>query len=170
MILKWIGAVCIITACLGFGLMIVTFHRREVEALKNLIFALEYMKCELQFRMPCLPDLCRRTADRCNGNLRKVFINLSCELENQIAPDVKHCMDSVLTRSKDVPNETKKCLSILGDNLGRFDLQGQLKGLESVQRECTEKLKKIVGNSDVRLRSYQTLGLCGGVALIILLM
>ena len=170
MIIKWIGALCIIIACLGFGLMLAALHRREVKTLKNLISALDFMECELQFRMPSLSELCSRTAECCQENLRRVFTDLSSELENQIAPDVKHCMESVLSKSKDIPVETQKCLSILGENLGKFNLQGQLKGLESVQAECKERLRKLVGNYDMRLRSYQTLGLCGGVALIILLM
>ncbi len=168
--IKWIGAALIITACVGFGLMIAGFHRREVAYLKKLISALNFMECELQFRMPPLPELCRRTAEECDGNLQKVFLSLSYELEDQIAPDVKHCMKSVLARTKDIPIETKNCLSLLGESLGRFDLQGQLKTLETVRKECKDRLNKLLGNADVRMRSYQTLGICAGAALIILLM
>lgn len=169
MIMKWLGAALILAACGSFGLMIAANHKNEVKTLKKLISALDYMECELQFRMCALPDLCRQTAGETEGVLRKVFSLLANELEDQISPDVRHCMQSVLANTKDVPGQTLACLRLLGDSLGRFDLQGQLKGLETVRQECRVKLNKLMGNADVRIRSYQTLGLCAGAALVILL-
>ena len=56
----------------------------------------------------------------------------------------------------------------MGSSLGRFDLEGQLQGLESVRIYCREQLDELSKDRDVRLRSYQTLGLCAGAALAIL--
>lgn len=170
MMIKWIGAIFIIVSCIGFGIMMSGFHRKEVAGLKKLISALNFMECELQYRMPALPELLRRTAEECDGNLKNVFHNLSVELDQQVSPNVKHCMNSVLDRTKDIPPEAKACLFLLGENLGQFDLQGQMKSLENVRKECKERLSKLLGNADVRLRSYKTLGVCAGAALIILLM
>ena len=169
MIIKWIGAALILVSCGSFGVIIAANHKNEVNTLKKLISALDYMECELQFRMYALPDLCRQTAGETEGILRRVFAMLANELEDQISPDVRHCMQSVLAKVKDVPVHTLVCLHLLGDSLGRFDLQGQLKGLEAVRQECRLKLNKLMGNSEVRIRSYQTLGLCAGAALVILL-
>lgn len=169
MILKIIGAICIVLSSFGFGMMTIALHKKEVRYLKNLIFALQFMQCELQYRMPSLPELCRRTAAECEGGLQKVFLKLTDELEDQISPDVHICMNAVLSHTKDLPAQTSQCLALLGENLGRFDLQGQILSLESVQNECRERMNKLTGNADVRLRSYQTLGLCCGAALVILL-
>ena len=54
------------------------------------------------------------------------------------------------------------------DQIGRFDLEGQLQGLESVRVYCRDQLDNLAKDRDVRLRSYQTLGLCAGAALAIL--
>lgn len=169
MILKLVGAICIAIACVGACITIVAYHRREVATLKSIIFALEFMLSELEYRMPPLSDLCRKTAYQCDKNLQKVFLNLSNELENQISPDAKHCMDSVLSKTSHISEDSKYCLFLLGESLGRFDLQGQLRALESVKKECTEKLNRILDHGDVRIRSWKTLGLCTGAALIILL-
>ena len=59
-------------------------------------------------------------------------------------------------------------LSELGESLGRFDLPGQLKGLEAVRRKCLMELEALGRNRTERLRCYQTLGLCAGAALVIL--
>ena len=170
MMLKLLGACLIVLGCGGFGVMIAASYKKEFTTLKKLIGALDFMECELQYRMSALPDLCRQTAAECDGLLRHIFSALAIELEDQISPDAQHCMESVLARTKDVPSQTAECLLRLGSCLGRFDLQGQLKGLEAARQECRTKLNKLTGNADVRMRSYQTLGLCAGAALVILLM
>lgn len=169
MILRWIGAVMIIIASAGFALLIAMFHKKEVTAVKNLIAALDYMECELQYRMYPLPQLCRMTAEECSGVLKNVFSSLANQLEDQISPDVRYCMRSVLSEQPNIPGQALECLYLLGDSLGRFDLQGQLKGLDTVRQECRQRLTKLNAGADVRLRSYQMLGICGGAALIILL-
>ncbi len=169
MIVKLLGSVLIITASVGFGIMHTLLHKKEILTMKELLSALDYMECELQYRMYALPDLCRLTAAECTGVLRSVFSALANELEDQISPDVRCCMQSVLSHQKNIPSQTLNCLQSLGDSLGRFDLPGQLKGLDNVRQECREKLNRIMGNAEVRLRSYQTLGICAGAALVILL-
>ena len=129
--LKWIGAICIVVAASGFGMMLALYHKKEVKTLKNLITALDFMECELQFRMCALPELCRRTAAESDGVVQNVFLALSNELEDQISPDVRKCMYSAIGKVKDIPEQTGQCLELLGDSLGRFDLEGQLKSLEN---------------------------------------
>jgi hypothetical protein len=52
--------------------------------------------------------------------------------------------------------------------MGRFDLEGQLNGLEAVRTRCRDWLDELISGREVRLRNYQTLGLCAGAALVIL--
>ena len=58
----------------------------------------------------------------------------------------------------------------LGISLGRFDLPGQLQGIHTARGECQSALDRLCSNRDNRLRSYETLGLCAGAALAILLL
>ena len=170
MIVKIMGAICIVAACGFVGFRMAANHAREERTLRHLICALDYMECELQFRMTPLPELCRQTAGETEGIVRKIFLMLANEMEDQICPDVKSCTDAVLAKLRDIPVHTRQSVSMLGQCLGRFDLQGQLKGLETVRQECRLKLGKLMGNREQRIRSYQTLGICAGAALVILLM
>ena len=45
-----------------------------------------------------------------------------------------------------------------------------LKGLEAVRQKCREDIQLLTEDKAVRMRSYQTLGICAGVALAILFM
>lgn len=165
---KWIGAIFIIVSCGGFGFSLAAAHRREENTLRQLISALDYMECELQYRLTPLPDLCRQAGMDARGNVGQVLRNLSRELENQVAPDVASCMNAALNGTKDLPEKSRQALLLLGRSLGRFDLSGQLKGLEAVRAACRRELEALTNNRDARLRSYQTLGLCAGAALAIL--
>ena len=165
---KWIGAILVIAGCGGLGCSIASKYRQKERQLRQLMDALRYMESELQYRLTPLPELCRYAGKACSGILRDVFLNLSRELNWQTAPDACSCMNAALKRSRDLPPSLRRLLLQLGHTLGRFDLQGQIKGLQSVQASCETELDKLAQNRDIRLRSYQTLGLCAGAALAIL--
>lgn len=165
---KWIGAALIILSCGGFGFSLAVSHKKEENTLRQLISALDFMECELQYRLTPLPDLCRQAGTQLSGMMHDVFLSLADELECQISPDVSSCMRSALSGREELPKHTRSCLMQLGNSLGRFDLAGQIKGLDAVRAECRRTLEDLSANREVRLRSYQTLGLCAGAALAIL--
>ena len=168
MSIKILGAILVIIGCGGFGWKLAAMHRREERMLREFISILDYMACELQYRMTPLPDLCRQAAAECKVQLRTVFMLLARELEDQIQPNVEQCVNAVLMKVKSLPEKTEEGMVLLGRSLGRFDIEGQLRGFESVRQECRRALESLTRNKDVRLRSYQTLGLCAGAALAIL--
>lgn len=168
MMFKWIGAICVLVACGGFGFQIATAQRKEVRMLRQLIHILDFAECELQYRLTPLPDLCRNIAQECTGQLNKLFLRLSDELDEQISPNVSSCMQAAIATIGSAPKHVIDILKLLGSSLGKFDLNGQLRGLQSVRSECNRRLDALSENQDARLRSYKTLGLCAGAALVIL--
>ena len=81
MTMKLIGAGLIIAACGAVGFSMAASHRREEAALRQLIRALDYMGCELQYRLTPLPDLCRQVAEETQGVIGQVIKNLTQELD-----------------------------------------------------------------------------------------
>ena len=166
---KIIGAILVVVACGGFGFRMAAAHRSDMAHLRDLIGVLDYMECELNYRLTPLPRLCRQAAAEHKKTLGNLFTLLADALESQISPDAEHCMYSALAQCSPFPKSTEECLRELGSSLGRFDLEGQLMGLKAVRTTCRRKLEELNSNKDVRLRSYQALGLCTGAALAILL-
>lgn len=165
---KWIGAVFVILGCGGFGFGIAGNYRSRERLLRQLLNILENMEAELQYRLTPLPELSRRAAKESAGVLQDVFLNLARELDWQCEPDAAGCMRAALNHCHDLPPCLRRPLRQLGQTLGRFDLSGQIQGLKSVQDTCRRELSRLEHNREVRLRSYQTLGLCAGAALAIL--
>lgn len=166
--LHWFGALLIITGCTAIGFGMAAAHRREEALLHQLLQALDQMQAELRFRLTPLPELCRKTANSQKNRIGQFFGKLYTELHHQICPEVSSCMHAVLATCADYPDSVRQAFELLGKSLGQFDLEGQLQGLESVKDHCVRELEQLSRNRDVRLRSYQTLGLCAGAALAIL--
>ena len=167
MMWKWIGAVLVVAGCGTVGFTMAWTYRREERLLRSLKGALDFMACELQYRLTPLPDLCRLAGREQKNPVGQVLLRLSGELESQIMPDVEYCMNNSL-RDSELPKRLGEGFRLLGQNLGRFDLEGQLKGMEMVRGYCDRELEAMGKNREERLRSYQTLGLCAGAALAIL--
>lgn len=166
---KWIGAVLIVAGCGGFGFSLSAEHRREEKSLRKLIALLDFMACELQYRMTPLPELCVAAAGETCGPLRQVFSKLAELLEASVSGDVAGAMDDALQSAQPLPEKTRDNLLALGRSMGRFDLTGQLSALESVRTGCRRDLEEFTANRDIRLRNYQTLGICAGAAVAIIL-
>ncbi len=169
MTLKWIGAILIVACCGGFGLGMAVKFRVEEAALLALERAFMMMGSELQFRLTPLPLLCKRVAENSEGVVKRVLCAFSEELEMQIAPDAACCMEVALCRCPSLPPVTEELLREFGNAAGQFDLQGQITDLHRLQNMCIRNVEQMSINRDTRLRSYQTLGLCAGAALAILL-
>lgn len=165
---RWIGACLIILGCGSFGFFLAANHRYQEKLFHQMLCILQFMESELKYRLTPLPELCHQAGLEVSGELKNLFIDLSRELTWKCSPDVKSCMFSSLKRCNDLPANIRRCLTQLGNSLGRYDLDGQLLGIQSVKNICKDELKTLGKDRDSRLRSYQTLGLCAGAAVVIL--
>jgi len=169
MYIKLIGAGLILAGCGGCGIRIAMLHRREVAALHQLVQVLDGMVCELEYRLTPLPELCRLGSEYATGTVQRFFISLADAMDAQLSPDVRLCTATVLNQTKAMPLQTAMELENLGQTLGRYDLQGQINALRQCKQSCLNRLKGLEHQQTQRLRSYQTLGFCAGLALAILL-
>ena len=166
--LRLIGALLVFSACTVLGWKAAASHRYEEQTLRQLLTMLDYMQSELHYHMTPLPELCRQASAEVKGALSTVFLNLAQEMDNQITPDVYSCMTAAVAKTERIPQITEHELEQLGQTLGRFDLDGQIKGLEAIKQECLGKLEGLCDGKDLRRRGYKTLALCAGAALVIL--
>lgn len=166
---KIIGAVLVIACCGSYGMLLANGQRKEVVMLHQLIRAISTMVSELEYRLTPLPELCRIAGDSATMPLQRTFHEIADALSDQVFPDVRKVFATVLQRNKALPKHTSEHLLLLGQTLGKFDLPGQLRGLELCKQEILHKLNEMERNQQQRLRSYQTLGFCAGAALAILL-
>ena len=68
--IKILGALLIMIGCGSVGFKMAAGYIREERCLKQIISTLDYMECELQYRLMALPELCMRAAENCGGKLK----------------------------------------------------------------------------------------------------
>ena len=152
------------------GLRIAWGYRQEEKMLRMLQVALETVACQLRYRMTALPELCALAADVCTGALQHFFETLAKQLSLCLEADAERCVTLALEATADLPASMERNLRLLGSNLGRFDAQGQLSGLQSVLELVQRDLYGMQATLHQRLRACRTLGFCAGAALAILLL
>lgn len=74
-----------------------------------------------------------------------------------------------LALSEEIPSSVRCLLNILGDSLGRYDLSGQLEGLQAVDSACRSRGEELKLKRNEKLHSFRILGFCAGIALAVLL-
>ena len=167
--IKWIGVILIISGCGGFGFSMAAHYRAEERTLRELERCLVNMSNELVYRMTPLPDLFHIAAQMTDANLSDLFRNTADALEKLKEPDASSVLQRVLSEDRTLPPASKRIITELGRTLGQFDMSGQLKGIEACIQQARIELAVLSDNKEQRLRSYQTLGLCSGAALAIIL-
>ena len=166
--LRWIGASLILTGCTWAGLSAAASFGRQEQMLCQLQHVLSYMVCQLQYRQLPLPVLCRQASLESCGTVGRVFSDLSEALNSQVEPGASGCMQRVLRNYRLPGKRMRRIFMLLGRNLGCFDLQGQIAGLEEVAAVCERERKPLSQQKQNVMRSYRTLGVCAGAALAIL--
>ena len=170
MSIKWLGVIFVVGSCAGVGFSAALAYERQERILYQLLHVLSCMACELQYRLLPLPELCRQASQECGGTVQRVLISLAEELEHQMEPDVPSCMQTVLQKEPMPSRRIRRLFLMFGRSLGRFDLPGQIRGLEEVRTACERELKPLVQQKQNAIRSYRTLGICAGAAIAILLL
>lgn len=168
MAMKYIGAFCVMIACSWWGITLAKGYTRQVMMLNQLRSALQMMKWELSYRCTPLPDLCAAAADGTSGLLRKVFHMLSETLEAGSEADAYACMRITVRKNDRLPPKVSRILLCLGKTLGRYDLEGQLQGMDQVIAACEQAYCGLEKDRKERTKSYKTLGICAGAALVVL--
>lgn len=165
--LRILGAGLVIAGCSGIGFSLVHSHKKEEQMIRWLINAIQEMEWELKYRVTPLPELCKVGGLAARGQVRDVLNVLAERLEKGNVSELSACMNA-LASDKSIPQRVRRCFRELGKSLGRYDFEGQIQGLETVRNQCRRELEELREGGSERLRSYQTLAICAGVALAIL--
>ena len=136
MIIRLIGAGCIVAGSGILGIMYTLEHYRTVRMIRQLISAIEYMERELRYRQLPVPELLLNTADYCGGIIKPLFTRLSERICSWQDCDIAASMNTILQSFKTFPEVVAELCRGLGKCMGHFDLRGQLEGFDGMLSEC----------------------------------
>ena len=166
---KILGVVSIVIGCASFGFYSVYKERKEITQLRALLRLLDAFKMELMHSSSPIAKILRIVANDPDNQIHNLFRQLADVLDQHVSPNVSHCMDMIITQHYDLTDTVRSALNMVGDSLGSYGLELQLAGLASVRASVSQTIKSLRDGQQERHRCMQTLWLCAGAGIAILL-
>lgn len=164
--LKIIGIVLVLCGAGGFGIGKAAQFYKQMRQLREISHALEILKCEMNYSLAELPKLCRVTGRRVGGSAGNFLEVYAAALEDGL-PRTKAAQRAVERLS--LPSDGQMALLELFGSLGRYELAGEnrliqmtLHRLKAATERCEKEKKPLA-------KGYAALGICTGIALVILI-
>ena len=170
MIYRLFGALLLILGFGGVGFLINRKRRQELRMLQQMNRFLDNVICDLRYRQAPLQQLINSSLDILSGELQVLLKRFSNELEAQISPDVSCCMSAVISSGENLPASVRNILTALGQSLGRYDIQGQVRCLEGIQIACKTNSTNLADELDRSSHCRQAYALGAGAILALIML
>lgn len=168
-VVQMVGAGAVSASCSLFGFRIAREYLSRAQMLRAFIAALEQMEGRLAYDCSPLPELTAIAAQSITGPVSRVLKAFSENLAGRAAQQIPECMKLALESCPIADDSVRRSLILLGTSLGKLDSAGQLQSLKSLRITAQNRLRQLEYESPQRVRCYRTLGICGGIALAVLL-
>lgn len=170
--IRILGIILVVCGASGFGFGAAIHLKRTLRQLAALDSAMQLMECELRFTHPVMPKLCRTVAESADGAVAELFRTLSVELSDSRTQSTEAAMQKAIEKTKRLclPSRAVFSLLELGETLGKYDLTGQLSVLASIRKRLAIELSALEREQVQRTKTYATLGICAGIAVVILIL
>ena len=169
--LKLIGLMMVVTASSLTGLGMARTVRCQQLQTSSLLDCIVYIKQELRYRMTPLPDVFDALGSSAGAQVGAFFAQMAQTLQTDGGSTVGFACRMALaqTRGLQLPSPVCRSLQALFDQLGRFDLEGNVQALELAQARLQAELDALRTGGRARCWTYLTLGVCTGLAAAVIL-
>ncbi len=170
--LKVLGSILVLLCSAGLGAagsMDLKRHCMELRFLKQAVYML---RGEIKYSKAPLPEAFGSLSKRLPAPLSEFFSHLEEELlrpEGQNLGDVWRKEIERSLKQSTLKKEEKQKLQNLGESLGYLDLEMQLSTMELYLEQLEEDI--VLAQEEIRTKQklYQSMGIAGGIFLVILL-
>lgn len=163
--LKMIGIVLIVGGAGSWGLSQTLRLTRRLRQLRELMSAIELLKCELNYTLLPLSELCSVTAGRAHGAVRCFFETYAQKLSGGRISAVQAALE---TSRLELPNDAAMAILELFESIGRYDIDGENRLLTLTQERLRTALERLETEKKPLAKSYAVLSMAAGAALVIL--
>ena len=165
---KTLGILLVIFGASGTGFSMAYGVRQTVSTVQQLLSALELMKNEISFRRTPLPELRRLLEVQSRGPAASFFGRLATELSRRQSRSVDAIVRGQVAAMRSFSPPVRQILCQLGGGLGQYDVEGQLRSIDLAIVRLRSLLEQYRADQQSRMKSYCTLGICGGLAIAIM--
>lgn len=170
--LRLIGTLLVVAASSAVGFGFAANVRAQLTQLTQLTGALEYMKNEISYRLTPLPELFYLLSASSGKAVGAFFGRCAQTLGQTPAASVQSVFREAMQQTPQLAlsQQTRQTLLELSMSLGKFDAAGQLSAIELAGARLRQELQALQSHRRERCRSYETIGICAGLALAVILL
>ena len=169
--LKIVGACFVAVASLMSGWASRQGMQQQLRLRRQLRLALELMQGEMELRMPPVAELFETVGQQLGGDLGQFFQGTAVEMTAVTGRPPQTAMRLQLEHSgMALGQEERRILLELGGCLGRYDLGGQARALNLYKQQTDGLIAEAENTIRRRAKASMTASLCGGLALIVILL
>lgn len=172
MIMKVAGCIVVMAACSSFGFFLGGELTRRVRELRELRSIFLLIRGDIRYLKTSLPEAFENAVIRSPG----IFSDFFSELAKQLSRYELESLEAVFreaagTKLGDTALEPADLQQLyqLGGMLGRMDTQMQLSALDWYLEQSEEAVKTLGATIKERVTLYKSLGILGGIFLIVIL-
>lgn len=171
--LKILGSVMILLACLGYAGGLLRQIMRHRDILKSCLELTDLLSGEIRYERVPIAEALHRIRGRLDGELAKVLCDIANTLEEGDYGSMEEVWDrnflqarETLLLTEEELNEVKN----IGKNLGFLDFDVQVSHLAGCRERLKRNLDKIQKELDDKKKLYRSLGLAAGIFAILILL
>ena len=175
MALKWIGSMLVLFSAGGFGIWSAMQWRERLRLLEKLRQMIYFLKGEITYSHAPLADALERVGKREAGPLGQLFTAAAegiCRQEGESLQEIWRREVQVLSSPKirlPLTEEDLEQLAGLGEHLGYLDVDMQERTLGLYLEQLDISIEYLRTNQREKCRLYTSLGIMGGMFLVIVM-
>lgn len=165
--MKLIGIAFVLFSASSVGFRISKGLGGQCRLARQILHALQVLRNEIACCCTPLPQAFALLAVASDGALESIFSRVAREMDRQRWLTPEQAMISALEETSLGPFDS--VLRNLCVKLGKYDVQAQIQGIEMAKEQTEEFLHTLEAEQNLKSKTYKTLGICAGLALVILL-
>lgn len=174
MTVKWIGVLLVLFSAGGFGIWSAMEWKGRLKLLEQLRQMIYFLKGEITYSHAPLAEALERVGRRTQGPLGDLFANAATGIYRQEGEGLQEIWCRAvngLSKGTRLPltREDLDQLSHLGEHLGYLDVDMQERTLQLYLEQLDLSIDYLRSNQRERCRLYASLGVMGGMLLVIVM-
>lgn len=173
MILKIIGAAAILAGAGGLGFRKALEYRQKIDRLSELERMTEYFRGEIVFHNSALSEACEDIAKQVTEPLSSFLKRVAEKIERKTGEELKTIWTTeakAVMRELSMDEKEREEFIRLGEKLGYLGRDMQEKTLNRYRAFLEKRRNGLEEEQKEKTKLYQTLGILGGLFLILLLL
>ncbi len=168
--IRLVGAILIVVGSASAGFCMAGNVRRMQRIYRDALRATAYMKSEIECYLTPLHDIYTQLSHVMPKPLSTLFSALHQQARRSLGllPAVHYSRARQMLKNP-LPHELGQIFAEMFDMLGRQDAVAQIRAITLAEERLNEVLINISSEKKERCRAYETIGVCAGIALVIIL-